>query len=267
MTVAIYIAHAGWDEGRKPHYTRLIGQLGRHRTLESRKPEHASVWAQRLWRTALDGDETHSVFLNDDVILPPNFRAACEAVTESVPDQVIALHTINAHGKAPWFRSYWLTGPAYIIPRALLPNLLAFCEEWKDFAARFNEDNVVMQWSWGRQQPVWHCVPALVKHDVTAKSTLGYDGHPNRVTRVPWDEWPEADIASVEYWRQGTQTPPLVECPWMSMGRLQSIQARRGKICVCAACSIEDPGIEFGNGNGICRSCLAHAARAAIVGQ
>lgn len=269
MSVHTRVAFASWDPPRHHSLQTLLRDVVHGVTVHpSETREHASVWAKRLWVAAAEDEHaTHTAFLNDDVRTCPRWSDALEALTWAVPDEVISLATITAHSRSPWTRSYWLTGPGYLLPRARLPDLLAFAEEWKDFFSRVNEDQLIMQWCWARQCPVWHCVPALVKHDASVPSTLGYDGHPNRVTRVAWDTMPDVDIASVEYWRQGIEAPALVECPWMSMGRLQQIQSRRGKVVVCAACNGENPAIEFNNGNGICRPCLWQAARAAIMGQ
>ena len=99
-----------------------------------------------------------------------------------------------------------------------------------------NEDNWAIHWSWDRQEPIWSCIPGIVEHDTSIPSTLGYDGHPNRTTAVPWGAEPLTDPA---YWRQDAP-PPWVPNPWMDVGAL--IQFRKWVkegVKVCEMCCRE----------------------------
>lgn len=267
MTVSIYIAHAGWDGRRYASVHRLNNQVKGARIVASTEKEHASVWATRIWRRAIEGEE-HAVFLNDDVTVPARFDEVCAALVQVYPDDVIALHaTVNSSAaKLRWLAGYWVTGPGYIIPRKRLPALLEFADKWRDLFTpenHVNEDQILMQWLWSEQTPARLTIPALVKHDVSIPSTLGYDHHAMRRAELSWEEFPWADLTSVEFWREGSEKPDYVECPWMPTVRLRGIQARGG-VTKCAACEEANPFVEFGNGNGICRRCLAKAASNAI---
>ena len=118
----IAIAHAGWIPERRETLRRLVDQLKEDVLVSvSTGPEHASIWSRRIWEWAARQDE-HVCFLNDDVLVHPEFRRICEAMIEAVPDECLSLHT-NIIGAAAeemrghhWARCYMLTGPGYILP-------------------------------------------------------------------------------------------------------------------------------------------------------
>jgi hypothetical protein len=263
MTIHVRIAHAQWDARRVAPLHALLSDLGHDAIVHSSTvKEHASVWATRLWRAAAgDLKATHTAFLNDDVRACRDFVAACEAITSAIPDEVVALHVTapEASSVAPWLRSYWLTGPGYIIPRSLIPSLLEFVESWATFARTVNEDNLIMQWAWSRRAPIWHAVPALVRHDTNVPSTLGYDTHKLRQAQVTWAER-NADITDPAYWAVRAE-PPLIECPWMPRTRLARIEARHGAPSSCSFCGENPPNVESEKtGAGICRPCVGAIA-------
>lgn len=273
--VAFYVAHAAWDARRRSPFNRLIDQLGSVpcEAVPSLKPEHASVWAKRLWRCATDDERgaTHFVFLNDDVQIPRNFLGACLAITDAVPDEVVSLHTtspVASWALAPWVRSYWLTGPGYIVPRARLLDLLAFAEAWAEPFTRMNEDNLIMQWAWSEQRPIWHTIPALVDHDTSVPSTLGYDHHPLRRTHIPWHAAPADILERLEdpaWWRPRELTP-VVACPWRSTDQLKAIQRRNGAPPMCAFCEKTDGVFSESHETGaaICRKCALRVFASAV---
>ena len=259
--IQIAIAHAAWDPPRAATLDRLVAELSPALPMivSSGEREHASTWAPRLWRAGVRSEASHLVFLNDDVHVPPRFAEICEAMVRAVPDQVIALHTSIGLRmvRGPWQRAYWLTGPGYIFPRADLVSLLEFLETRRAaFAGDTNEDGFTMQWAWSIQKPIWHCLPALVAHDTSIPSTLGYDNHAGRESDIPWTEFPALDLESVDYWSR-TESAPLVECPWMPMSSLRVIHARKGMPAVCPWCNDRPPAIETPTGASICGPCLA----------
>lgn len=228
----IAIAHAPWAPGRRETLARLVDQLQEDVTVSvSTGPEHASVWARRLWEWAARQDE-HVLLLNDDVLVHPEIRRICEAMIEAVPDECLSLHT-NVLGAAAeamlghhWVRCYWYTGPAVILPPRAVRSLLAWVYRtpWA-FLARHNEDNQAIHWAWSEQRPFWCAIPAPVVHDTAVKSTLGYDDHPFRVPTVPWGDprWRDADLTSSAWWRVGGE-PPTVENPWMPAAKLEGMR-------------------------------------------
>lgn len=276
--IRFFIAHAAWVPERAATLARLLGQLesGGASTatpcttrsvevLRSRRREHASTWATRLWERCAEHDGP-SVCLNDDVILHPDFVRICAAMIEAVPDRVLSLHTNIPGAEAvhgSWVRCYWTTGPGYILPPGYAAGLLDYAASLPhDFTALINEDNLLIHYAYERGEPAWAAIPAPMVHDVATKSTLGYDGHPNRTPTVPWDgrprphilDWP---LTSSEFWRTAGIDPPLLENPWMKEEKLALFKAalRDGRH-ICAVC-VERVG-RFGDPKGvqICDSCL-----------
>ena len=232
----IRIAHAKWDSRRHAPLARLLKQLGTsnvtvHSSLEK---EHASVWASRLWRASADSASNgHTCYLNDDVTVCPRFAKVCDAMVDVAGNHIISLHTTSHHAsknQSSWLASYWLTGPGYIIPNSLIGDLLEFVRENPDLS-KVNEDNVIMHWLWSRQTPAMHCVPAIVSHDVTVPSTLGYDKHPLRTAEFTWKNRPGLDLTDSRTWFTSAQ---MVECPWMPESKLKLVEAllasRRAKV-------------------------------------
>ncbi len=261
-SIVIGIAHAAWDHRRHAPLERLNSSIRKDsdawiEIVSSQRKEHASVWAHRLWTWGARRNVSHCVFLNDDVTVCPDFADVCHAMVTAVPDQIISLQSsVPIHGVETWARSYWLTGPGYIVPTALLGALLTFADAWPDFHRKVNEDNFIMQWAWREQRPIWHAVPAIVQHDTTIPSTLGYDHHALRESSIPWTKFPAAPIRTVDYWTP-SRMPPLVDCPWLPTSRLQEIQARKGILPECAFCRGESIAVESPEtGAALCRMCI-----------
>lgn len=238
MSVDVVVAYARWAEGRREALGRLLrsmGDAGAPMIVASTEREPPFVWALRLWRYMAGIGGSHIVFLNDDVTVCPRFVEACEAIARALPDEVVSLHTTareaepcaNAWGvSSTWLRSYWVTGPGYMVPRARLDSLLRFAEERADYFAHTNEDNFMMQWLWSEQRPAWHCVPALVKHDASVPSTYGFDEHPDRTSSVTWERWPHAPLTDAEFWKvEDRDAVPFVECPWLPIHALRTLEA------------------------------------------
>jgi hypothetical protein len=238
----IGVAHAAFIPERRETVTRLVDELKFPVTVcDSLKREHASVWARRLWEWAAQvqaENDCHVVCLNDDVKPHPDFVNVARAMVTAVPDKVISLHTsvpeapALAKKGAHWLSCYWLTGPGYILPPGTARSLL----NWMDAAPRefleaVNEDVMGIQWAWSNQQPIWGCIPALVQHDVSVASTLGYDDHPMRQSCVPWDDemFAEQDMTDPTFWTpkgyKGGTDGKWIENPWMKISDLQKTQA------------------------------------------
>lgn len=254
----IAIAHAAFDERRKPGLQRLIDALhgslksaGREEpevyVFASRTREHASTWAMRIWQhVAQEGGDW--VVLNDDVEVHPEIVKCVEAMLGSrlVKDTkwhkqgdvdlvrdapIIALHTtafaapsLLASGQA-WLSSYWVTGPAYVMRDGAAAELIEWCKFQGTSVWVGNEDSAAMEWLWSRRTPALHSIPALVQHDTSVPSTLGYDHHPLRQTKVPWTVRPELDLTSLDWWRKPCEVH--VECPWMPESTLLDRERQR----------------------------------------
>lgn len=227
MSVAIVVAHAGFLPERKATLSRLREQIGPGQYVAvSQQREHASTWSKRLYTVGAATGADFVCFLNDDVIVPPRFLQVLEAMHSAHPTEFFSLHTTFPMARdldaacQRFLRSYWVTGPAYSMPMSRLVAL----QEWiakqpRWFVESRNEDNVAMQWLWHQQTPAWHPIPAVVKHDVTVPSSLGYDHHPLRQPTYTWEDC-TGDLTSAEFWTP-LGVPILFECPWMPATVLQ----------------------------------------------
>lgn len=242
----------------------------------SKVREHASVWARRLWEHA--GDDA-VVCLNDDVTVHPQFTKVLAALTQAVPDQIISLHCTSpvapsfAEAGERWLRSYWLTGPGYVLPPGAAKRLLAWIDTLpKSFVSSINEDNLIMHWAWHEQRPIWHCIPALVQHDTSTRSSLGYDNQPAwmRSSPVAWTEYlagTNPDLLDPATWKPDGE-PMLVECPWMVRERLAQVERfLYDRPDLCSFCHRNDGSVASQNtGAKICKVCLVKTVAAAMGG-
>lgn len=271
------IAHARWLPDRRRTLSRLCEQLNEDVLVSvSTGPEHASVWARRLWELAERTGE-HVCLLNDDVLVHPELRRIVEAMIEAVPDEPLSLHT-NVIGAAAaemkghhWARCYWYTGPAVVLSPEHVRSLLAWIYRtpW-GFLSRNNEDNCAIHWAWERQRPFWCAIPAPVIHDTATASTLGYDNHPWRVPTVPWSapEWTGARLTDPAWWRVEAP-PPWLPNPWMPAEKLEHVRrvlAEPGEQ-LCAFCQ-ERQGVvgatEHPRAPRLCHRCLMTMYTAAV---
>ena len=216
--VVVAIAHAAFEPSRSRTLGRLLEQLAGDEitVLRSEKPEHARIWARRLWQWVAEQDVDAVICLNDDVEVCPNITREVAAMLDVVPPGTpIALHTSAPIAQSlavagdHWCRCHWLTGPAYVLTPETARELLTF---WDALPASFteNEDNVAIYWSRRVGRPIWSSIPALAIHDTAEKSTLGYDNHPLRVTCVPFTRVPIPESWAPE------GEPILVKNPWMT---------------------------------------------------
>ena len=247
----IIVTAAGWYDERKKTLGRLLEQIPEATVLTSRRPEHSSVWARRAWELAEEWNEP-TVILNDDVFVCPDFLNVCERVVAAAPGRTISLHTSlpqAAQASGSWVRSYWLTGPGYILPRGVPTQLLDY---WSKLPPRYgpNEDNVAIQWAWERQEPFWSTVPAIVKHDTATSSTLGYDDHKLRTCSVSWEDRP-----GPWNWSDGAAAPPFIENPWANSVALEARRMALHSGHPCQMCWTR--GAVVGNaGLEMCGQCL-----------
>ena len=263
----VAIAHAAWATGRHAGLRSILDQEPTAHVIASKRREHASVWAVRLWEWVAEQREP-VVCLNDDVVLHPKFEEIVDTMIEVVgPRAPLGLLTNNPHAPAlraeghHWLQCYWLTGPAYVLWPEQAGSLLDwFARAPSTLTRNTNEDNWAIHWSWDRQVPVWCSIPGIVEHDVEIPSTLGYDGHPNRTSHVPFSDC-SADLTDPAYWRQ-EGPPPWVPNPWMHVGALAQIRAWvRGGTEFCEMCAGE-PAIAGSATSKIGERCLRACADA-----
>jgi hypothetical protein len=237
MRVAIGIAHAAFLPERVESRRALLRVIPVvpgvpvHVSMSTER-EHARVWARRLWQWAAEVDAESTILLNDDVSVAPELVDAVIAMTDALPGEIISLHTqlpaarSLAEAGQRWLRSYWCSGPGYVLPRGVARRLV----EWLDacptaLAEHWNEDGYCQMLAWSQRRPIWHCIPGLVQHDVSVPSTLGYDNDPLRTTCVPWTDplFAGLDLRAPEMWRpDGPST--FVENPWMTTQQLVPLE-------------------------------------------
>ena len=233
----IGIAHAAFATGRTESLARLLAQIGPQGVTPyvqvSETPEHAQVWARRLWTWAAEegNNGAPAILLNDDVDVSPDLVSRVDAMTDALPGEILSLHcqlpaakSLSEAGIA-WIRSYWLSGPGYVLP----PGVPTKLEEWisatpAHILNKWNEDGYANLWSWGRRRPIFHCLPALVQHRTEIPSTLGYDKHTLRVAVVDWRH-PLFAAGLPQVSLDGPA--PFIENPWMTTEILASIEAMR----------------------------------------
>jgi hypothetical protein len=268
VKIAIGIAHAEFLPDRRSSLDRLLAQVPGAHVSVSEKREHASIWAKRLWEWAATEDADATILLNDDVSVHPQLVEIVGAMVSAVPGETIALHTsvpvaptLAAAGQR-WLRCYWLTGPGYVLPRGGAQRLL----DWAAAAPRnlvgtMNEDAIGNHEAWSRQKPIWNCLPALVDHDVSVASTLGYDSHPLRRSCVPWTDpaFASGRLTHPDYWSPAGE-PVFVDNPWMTREALARTErlVRFGN-WLCCMC-IERPGVVGSSTSDamLCLPCVAN---------
>jgi hypothetical protein len=249
--VLYLIAHAPWAPGREASLARLRERLPPSVVvLASRGPEHAAIWARRVWEKAARHDGPVCI-LNDDVRVDVD---AIERAHAAVPDEPLSLCANNPnvlqHPGAPWIRCYHYSGPGVVLPKGAAADLLSFVYTlpWS-VLSRMNEDNIAIEWAWSRQRPFWYPLPSPVSHDVSVPSTLGYDNHPHRdsVALGPARDFTVADKDAV----------PFVELSWADTRALRlRREILRAGSHICAFCVTREGVV----GNGavmVCLSCLS----------
>lgn len=273
VSVSIFIAHAEWaGVEREKSLARMLepDQAPSATISRSLVREHASVWARRMWGLALeDRVASRVLFLNDDVVVAPDLEDRCEILAHNDGERIVCFHTTSPAARSLWesgehfLRSYWVTGPSYMFPVDMLREFVSWWDakpQW--FKEGMNEDNHIMHWLWERQTPAWHTLPALVKHDTSVPSTLGYDHHSLRTATVTWENTKRSSD-----WKPGSGStpPPLVDCPWMSTKQFCQMQGRLMGHAegYCQMC-LKRPGRVQSSGTGcsICENCALMAFEA-----
>ncbi len=272
MSVGIFIAHSAWAPDRKEPLARLLKQVPSAHVVSSQVKEHASVWARRLWAKALESKYSHYVFLNDDIDVCDNFYEVMEAVTSAQPDRMLTFHvsypeapTLALQGHS-FCKGYWVNGPAYCFPRALLQKFVEWYDKVPDgFKKAINEDVAAICFAWSEQEPVWATIPALVQHRIDVASTLGYDNHPMRQSPVPFSHgmFHGAKLTESSYWVPESD-PPYCVNPWAPEQQLETWRRTILNDNWCLFCQERPPIVTSDKGGRICTICLASAAKAAI---
>lgn len=223
ISFALAIPHTPWIPARTESLRRLTLALAagspapRTCFFADREPNWS--WSQKLWSWGLETDATHLLQIQDDVIPAPNFWKALHAMVEAVPDRVIGLQ-----GAHPKFRTMardghnwalscaWLVGVAYVIPKPILAELVAYRKAEDETARVTCEDDFIAKFCVSTARPVLHPIPTIIDHDIEIESTYGNGDHMYRRATCTWREFGEKEIESTDFWRI-RQQPPAVTSP------------------------------------------------------
>lgn len=234
MKLGLAIVHAPWKPERVKSLERLERQLGmrfvdedtkRDYVLPGRRPHpyveqvfyettRASNWAwsDLMWRNAHENGQCDLdawVFLQDDVVVTPDFFPMVNAMLEGRPEPIIGLS--SAH---PTARRLFLAGtPGYTVADELLgfgyimrPPVLADFLKFRDEELvdggirRLTEDSLVAFYCMAREQRIFQPVPCPLDHDLELDSTYGNDSNMYRrpqVTLADVDRLPVEEMSAL----------------------------------------------------------------------
>ena len=260
----VFVAHSEWSMERRASLRSLLAQLPDAVVVSSKVKEHARTWSERLWKACAeyDGD---AVCLNDDVEPCPNFVETVSGMLARAKSDVISLHTTLpvapslAHAGQRFLQSYLVSGPGYVLRRGVAADVLHFAGRLNpNHRATAMEDNILSYRCWSHRRPAWATIPALVKHDVGLASTAGFDDHPDRQSKVPWDldvfgdgpiDWTQANVpAFLEVGWMPTDSLAATEIAWLLgivPGHCWACKERKGEVgapktglMLCAMCGV-----------------------------
>jgi len=282
MRVTVHIPTASaWLPERVATLDRLLAQLEKqdcrpvvHRSM---RREHASVWAVRVYEAVAAEDPDCAIILNDDVQVAPDLIAAIHAVLQNPRHRLsrfLSLHAVHpmsrslAEAGQRYFSTFHVTGPAYCHLRGTSREILAYYKEApKAWTSKLHEDNVQIQLAFRHREPVLNLIPALVVHDESVPSSLGFDSHPNRVTKVPWTDPLFEGVDLTKGWEVPAQVP-FMETHWTQTQTLLSQEISNDLGVAPEACwhCLERPAF-FGSeksGARMCGKCLSDAVNGCI---
>lgn len=187
-TFALAMPHTPWVPARVSSFRRLcdqicVGGFSSYQIFTEKKPN--MQWAQDLWRWGAGQSTTHLLQLQDDVVVCPNFWDRLREVVVDRPDEPICLVTpheafrdLFAAG-CSWGSSHdGMVGVGWAAPVSWIQDLLRFVAEdmRPEAVAAHSEDSTMSLFAMATKQPIWHCLPSLVDHDLSVPSTYGHDG-------------------------------------------------------------------------------------------
>lgn len=179
--LSITIAHAAHAPERKATLGRMLEKLPSYTVVDT-TPGKPHEWSLAQWKRGLEGEPTHCVYLNDDLILCDGFEETILNILKVLPDNIINLyntHNLSAEAYTNGYR--WTTSPDGLIGNAyVLPaNAVRILLDWRETALldgvteAISEDQLLNLWAMSRRAYIWHTVPALVDHDTTVSSLFG----------------------------------------------------------------------------------------------
>jgi hypothetical protein len=275
VSVSLAIPHASWIPERVAALKRLEDALGipspqwipitpvatlqRYRLFTDRTTHW--VWSDKAWKWSIAQDVSHCLFLTDDVLVAPGFWLLLRAMVQAKPDVAIGLMSplpngpeVVRAGKHGYTIGAGLTGPGYLLPRAMLREFV----EWRgkqswDFVSYWNEDSLLNVWLTETGRRSWHPCPTIADHDIGLGSSVGHHLGPMSRPSVLWtgecpftdSRFPPFDLQAmerVEFWQ--TDAPALT---WPPVP---------GPPSVCAECRSAAECRPYGPGGApVCHSC------------
>lgn len=236
ITIALGLPHTPWIPERVKSFQRLRDQLSvALRTADLTRvfdeKESNRVWPGKLWRWGVATGASHTLQLQDDVIVAPNFWKILRAMLEAVPDKIIGLESNHPLGPEMhrtgrrWYRTRaWLVGVGYVFPNdptipCSLPNFIAWCDTNPGLVEQANEDALISHWVATLGYDIFHPIPTIIDHDISIPSTYGNDAHHEwSMYRRPTVTWRDAlhaleSMTSPDHWRTSVASAPLLPSP------------------------------------------------------
>lgn len=216
VRVGLCVTHASFDPKRRESMDRLRRELhlgdaldgaasipifGRipYREETERAPHH--VWSKNQWAWGAEQDVDWVVFLQDDVLVAPDFWMRIESVLRDVMNyergSLLSLLTNHIGSRMAFvegYAGYWtrdgLMGNGYAATPATLRRLL----EWRELeivpgtAERVSEDVLMNLFVLAEGQRVYTPLPGLIDHDLGVGTLHAHEHGANRRAYVRWDD-------------------------------------------------------------------------------
>lgn len=211
MSISLAISHTPWVPERVKSMDRLLGQILNNGPFDRKEPkgpykifdekEPNWVWSEKMWKWAQSTGTYSHLFLQDDVIVAPNFWKCLDAMLEGNKHwEIIGLHcphpaarTLLRDGAQSWYTSAdSLIGVGYVMSEPALVDFL----QWREYELephaieRIHEDDQINLFALARGMKIWHPVPTIIDHDLGVSSTYDNDHHMYRRPQATWkDLW------------------------------------------------------------------------------
>jgi hypothetical protein len=248
VKLSLVISHTPWIRARVQSMARLRELLGvpgaiaqvtgneaipgtplvAYREETERAPNW--IWSFTSWAWSAETDADICLFLQDDLVVAPNFWPALQAMLSpgvNLPagrgpgQEIVSLATVHPAAKrvardgGRWFTTIdGLVGLGYAIPRLAVREFL----EWRkgalfpDALQWITEDSLLNIWALCTKRRIWHPVPTIIDHDVELRSTYSNDEHLYRSPSVTWADgdvcgWRGDELNSPSFWSADKPVP------------------------------------------------------------
>jgi hypothetical protein len=198
---ALAISHTPWNPPRVANMVQMRAVARpdtcvAYREITERMPNWQ--WSGLMWQWASDAAQahseiTHAVFLQDDLMLHPEFQDVLRAVVTAVPNRLLSLMPNHPYARRSLARSdaWYLTsdclGSGYVFPIIVLDEFLRWRS--RQSASRIQstcEDYLVTCWVNATGRRTWHTVPGLIDHRRDIETTNPSIGYTFRRSYAPW---------------------------------------------------------------------------------